>query len=155
MQKNGAIVSEIGIQAHWDLEFLKLEEIEKSILLFAKLGIESSFTELDLTVLPNPKKIDGAHVNLHFKEYEYDKRLDPYRKSLPDSIQVKFAKRYQDIFKLFIKHQDKINRVTFWGVSDNSSWRNNWPIKSRTNYPLLFDRNYQPKKAYYSIMNLE
>jgi endo-1,4-beta-xylanase len=73
---------------------------------------------------------------------------------LPDSVATQLAKRYEDIFRLFKKHSNKISRVTFWGVNDGHSWLNNWPIKNRTNYPLLFDRNYEPKAAYYSVMEV-
>ena len=70
------------------------------------------------------------------------------------NIQEKLAKRYQEIFNVFVKHSDKINRVTFWGVMDKHSWLNDWPIKGRTNYPLLFDRNYNPKPAYNSVLEV-
>ena len=63
------------------------------------------------------------------------------------------SNRYEEIFKLFYKHRDKIERVTFWGLSDKYSWKNDWPAKGRTNYPLLFDRNLSPKKAYRSVVN--
>ncbi|MDA9628432.1 endo-1,4-beta-xylanase, partial [Flavobacteriaceae bacterium] len=56
---------------------------------------------------------------------------------------------------IFLKHQDKISRITFWGVNDKQTWLNNWPINGRTNYPLLFDRKYQKKEAYHSIVNLK
>jgi len=48
-----------------------------------------------------------------------------------------------DFFKLFLKHQDKIIRVTLWGV-DVLTWQN-WPVPGRSDYPLLFDRNYKAK----------
>jgi endo-1,4-beta-xylanase len=79
--------------------------------------------------------------------------MNPYPLKLPDSIQVQLTKRYEQIFALFLKHQEKISRVTFWGISDKQSWLNNWPIKGRTNYPLLFDREYQKKDAYMGIIN--
>jgi endo-1,4-beta-xylanase len=81
--------------------------------------------------------------------------MNPYPTALPDSIQIKLAQRYESIFKLFLKHQDKISRVTFWGVNDGQSWLNGWPIKGRTNYPLLFDKEFKPKKAYYSVLGLK
>jgi endo-1,4-beta-xylanase len=112
------------------------------------------FTELDITVLPNPWELDGAEVSQNFSKFEGDPKMNPYPKGLPKSVEKQLAKRYEDIFKLFIKHQDKISRVTFWGVMDKHSWLNDWPIKGRTNYPLLFDRNYQPKKAYKRVFNL-
>jgi endo-1,4-beta-xylanase len=80
--------------------------------------------------------------------------MDPYPNGLPDNIQEKLAQRYEDIFNLFVKHNDKIERVTFWGVMDKYSWLNDWPIKGRTNYPLLFNRDYQPKYAYKRLLDL-
>ncbi|MDX5337951.1 MAG: endo-1,4-beta-xylanase, partial [Cyclobacteriaceae bacterium] len=44
--------------------------------------------------------------------------------------------------------QDKIERVTFWGLSDRTSWLNNWPVRGRTNYPLLFNREKQLKSGF-------
>ena len=81
--------------------------------------------------------------------------MNPYPKGLPDDIKIQLAARYEAIFKLFIKHQDKISRVTLWGVNDGQSWLNDWPIKGRTNYPLLFDREFKPKEAYNSVMKLK
>jgi endo-1,4-beta-xylanase len=80
--------------------------------------------------------------------------MNPYPKALPDSMQVKLAQGYEDLFKLFIKHKNKIERITFWGVNDGQSWLNYWPIKNRTNYPLLFDRNFKPKLAFNRVMAL-
>ncbi len=64
------------------------------------------------------------------------------------------AQRYADIFKLFVKHRDKIDRVTFWGIYDGQSWRNGWPVGSRVDYPLLFDRQYQPKPAFDAVIEV-
>jgi endo-1,4-beta-xylanase len=106
-------------------------------------------TELDISVLKNPWDMRGADVS---KNFETDKKLDPYTEELPDSIQHLLAERYQAIFRIFNKHKDKISRITFWGVQDGHSWLNDWPIKGRTNYPLLFDRNYKPKPAYKAVL---
>jgi endo-1,4-beta-xylanase len=51
-------------------------------------------------------------------------------------------------------HHDKISRVTLWGVGDKDSWRNNWPMRGRTDYPLLFDRNYEAKPVVKQLMEL-
>nr|WP_315202618.1 endo-1,4-beta-xylanase [uncultured Flavobacterium sp.] len=152
IKANGGKIDGVGIQGHWRLESPSLEEIEKSILAYSDLGLKVAFTELDITVLPNPWDLQGADVNQNF---EGSAKMNPYPKTLPDSIQTKLAERYASIFKLFLKHKDKISRVTFWGVHDGQSWLNDWPIKGRTNYPLLFDSNLKPKKAYYSVMQLK
>lgn len=150
IKTHGGKIDGVGIQGHWRLDSPSLEEIEKSILAYSKLGLKVAFTELDITVLPNPWDLQGADVNQNFEGSE---KMNPYPKTLPDSIQTKLAQRYASIFKLFLKHKDKISRVTFWGVHDGQSWLNDWPIKGRTNYPLLFDSNLKPKKAYYSVLH--
>lgn len=148
----GGKIDGIGSQAHWKLDSPSLAEIEKTILTYSALGLKVAFTELDITVLPNPWDLKGADVNQNF---EGSAKMNPYPEKLPDAIQDKLAQRYADIFKLFLKHKDKISRVTFWGVYDGQSWLNDWPIKGRTNYPLLFDTKLQPKKAYESVMELK
>lgn len=155
LQGKGTKIDGIGMQAHWSLVGPSLEDIENSILAYAELGVKVMFTELDITAIPNPWDIEGAEVSQDYKDLEGSKIFDPYQEELPDSIQVKLAKRYEEIFRLFLKHQDKISRVTFWGINDGGSWLNNWPIKGRTNYPLLFDRNFQPKKAYKRVIEIQ
>lgn len=71
--------------------------------------------------------------------------LNPYTKGLPAAIERQLGKRYEELFAVLNKHQEKISRVSFWGVSDANTWRNNWPVKGRTDYPLLFDRDMKKK----------
>src|SRR5690606_12234578 len=121
----GIKVDGIGMQGHWHLERPSLEEIEQSILDYAALGVKVAITELDISVLPNPEDLEGAEISQNFENSEL---LNPYKEGLPDSIQVKLANRYKDIFKIFLKHKDKISRVTFWGVSDGHSWLNGFYV---------------------------
>ncbi len=152
IQAAGVRIDGVGIQGHWQAYSIPLKEIEESIIEYSKLGIRVMFTELDLSVLPNPLDGDAADVNM---EATYSAKMNPYTNGLPDSMQVKVTKGYEDLFKLFLKYKDKIGRVTFWGVHDGQSWLNNWPIKGRTNYPLLFDRNCKPKPAFDAVMALK
>jgi endo-1,4-beta-xylanase len=152
IKAEGGKVDGVGIQGHWRLESPSIEEIEKSILEYSALGIKVAFTELDINVLPNPWDLKGADVNQNF---EGSVKMNPYPKALPDSVQTKLSERYASIFKLFLKHKDKISRVTFWGVHDGQSWLNDWPIKGRTNYPLLFDKDLKHKPAYESVLKLK
>ena len=151
IQASGARIDGIGMQAHWGLEDPTLEEIETSILEYSDLGIQVMITEFDITVLPNPWDLEGAEVSQNFEGSEH---MNPYTKELPDSVNTQLAQRYKDIFSLFKKHSDKISRVTFWGINDGVSWLNSWPIVDRTNYPLLFDREYNRKPAYYSVLEV-
>jgi endo-1,4-beta-xylanase len=145
----GVRIDGIGIQGHWNINNLPLKDIEESIIEFSKLGVKVHFTEIDLSVIPNPYDMDGADVN---RTFENTPAMNPYPKELPDAIHRELAQKYDQLFRLFLKHNDKIGRVTFWGLSDGNSWLNDWPIKGRTNYPLLFDKDYKPKAAYHVVM---
>jgi endo-1,4-beta-xylanase len=152
LRASGTRIDGVGIQGHWSIKGPSLEDIENSILEYSALGLKVSFTELDLTCLPNPWDLSGADVNQNYPNSPY---MNPYPNGLPDSVQNKLASCYEGLFKLFIRHKDKIERITFWGVNDGQSWLNNWPIPGRTNYPLLFDRNYRPKPAFYKVVALK
>jgi endo-1,4-beta-xylanase len=142
LQEQGVKIDAIGMQGHIGLDYPEVQEFENSIKAYSDLGVKVMVTELDLSVLPMPDWGAGAEIS---KDYEYQKELNPYTEGLPDSVNVLFEKRYLDFFNLFLKHQDVISRVTLWGVNDNNSWKNNWPVRGRTDYPLLFDRNNEPK----------
>lgn len=150
VQDAGVRIDGVGIQGHWHVGKVPFKEIEESILQYSALGLKVMFTELDIEVLP--RNFSGADVNQRMKE---DPSLNPYVNGLPDSIQQQLASDYEQLFKLFLKHKDKVTRVTFWGVHDGQSWLNGWPVRGRTNYPLLFDRQLQPKPAFYSVIGLK
>ena len=67
-------------------------------------------------------------------------------------MQRALTERYSELFGIFYRKRDKIDRVTFWGVHDGASWKNGSPIPRRTNYPLLFDRNRRPKPALEAVL---
>ncbi len=152
IQASGARIDAVGIQGHWSSNGVPLADIEASIKAFSALGIKIMFTELDLTVLPNPWDLQGADVN---QDFEADPKMDPYKNGLPDSANAKLANEYEKFFNLILKYKKNVSRVTFWGLNDGESWLNNWPIKNRTNYPLLFDRNFKTKPAYHKVIALK
>ena len=143
----GVRIDAVGIQGHWHLGQIPLKEIEESILQYSALGIKVMITELDIEVLP--RNFQGADVN---QRMQSNTQMNPYVNGLPDSVQRKLADDYSSLFNLFLKYRDKISRVTFWGVNDGQSWLNGWPIPGRTNYPLLFDREFKPKPAFYKVV---
>lgn len=143
LQEQGVKVDGIGMQGHYSIDFPTIEDIEESIVTYAELGCKVMFTELDISVLPSAWE-STAEVSF---DAEYDDSLNPYKNGLPEDVSKQLNQRYLDLFKLFIKHSDKVSRVTLWGLSDAYSWKNNWPIRGRTDYPLLFDRDHQPKPA--------
>ena len=150
IQAAGVRIDGVGIQGHWHLGKIPLKDIEESIVEYAALGLKVMITELDIEVLP--RNFQGADVNRQMKN---DPTMNPYVNGLPDSIQQQLASDYEALFKLLLKHKDKIARVTFWGVNDGQSWLNGWPIPGRTNYPLLFDREFKPKPVFYKVIELK
>jgi endo-1,4-beta-xylanase len=142
LKTQGVKVTGVGMQGHLSLIYPKIGDFEKSILAFSAEGVNVMITELDITVLPSPRRNMGADVN---QNYEYKKEINPYADGLPENVAEQLAQRYLEFFRLFLKHEDKISRVTLWGVTDADSWLNNWPVFGRKDYPLLFDRQYKAK----------
>jgi endo-1,4-beta-xylanase len=142
-------VKAVGLQGHNNLTFPSLAEQDITIAEFAGLGVKVCITELDVSVLPDPEGFSGAEVSLSFAMKE---KLDPFKQGLPPEIQSVLARRYADLFGVFLKHSKVISRITFWGVTDGDSWLNDFPVRGRTNYPLLFDRDGKPKSAFQSVI---
>lgn len=149
LKEKGIRIDAVGMQGHIGMDYPDLGEFEKSMQAFIDAGTKVMITELDLTALPMPKKDIGAEVSATF---DYNKEINPYPEALPDSLDRAWNNRMNDFFKLLLKHHDGVTRVTVWGVADQDSWRNYWPVKGRTDYPLLFDRNYQPKAVVDSVV---
>lgn len=152
LQSKGVRLDGIGIQGHWGLDYPSLEQIETFIEALDKLDVKLMITEIDITVLPFAE--DYLNLKLSSLIPDQQKKLNPYPVALPDSVKKEQASRYAEIFSIIRKHRDKFSRVTFWGIHDMQSWRNDWPVIGRTDYPLLFDREYKPKPALDAIINI-
>ncbi len=157
LQKENIRIDGVGIQGHWGLNFPKNEYIEAAIDSFASLGVKVMITELDIDVLPLTKEgqiIGTGMFHPQFQLEEFKEFLDPYADGLPDEQQQELTDRYAEIFDIFYAKRDKIDRITFWGVHDNMSWKNGYPIPDRTNYTLLYDRDKNPKPAVDAILGV-
>lgn len=150
-KEKGIRIDAIGMQSHVGLTFPDLSEYEKSIEAFAAEGVKVMITELDLNVLPNPDNFSGANITDNF---EYSDAMNPYRDGLPQDVAERIDRRWAELFTIYIRHADVISRVNLWGLDDGGSWLNNFPIKGRTAYPLLFDRHRRPKGAVELLMNM-
>ena len=149
--EKGVRVDGIGMQCHVNLDYPTIEEYKKSIEAYSELGVKVMITEMDITVLPWPGTSVGADVAM---SAEYQASMNPYADGLSDEVYQALHNRYLDFFRLFIRHHDKISRVTMWGVNDGQSWRNYWPVRGRVDYPLLFDRDFQPKPVVAAIIEM-
>lgn len=151
LKEKGLRIDAIGMQSHQGLSYPSLSDYEASIETFAAQGVKVMVTELDINVLPNPRHFGGAEISQNF---EYMNEMNPYKDGLPAEKAQELHDRYMDLFRLYYKHRDKITRINLWGISDANSWLNDWPMRGRTNYPLLFDRQYKEKTVVGEIVRL-
>ena len=142
----GVPITSVGIQGHWQLDHVPLQNIEDAMKEFRALGVKVAITELDLDVLP--RQAEGADVGAKEKASAELERV----KACPPEVLQRQAEQYHQLFVLFKKHKADLVRVSFWGVNDAHTWLNGWPIK-RYNHPLLFDRESKPKPALDAVLS--
>ena len=134
MLAKGVPIDGMGIQGHWNLDFPSLEKLEKAFEKYTSLDLDIHITELDISVYNSD-----------------DKRTD--LKSSTEEMQRKQQKRYREIFRLFREYSDCISNVTFWGAADDHTWKDDFPVEGRKDWPLLFDEKQDPKPALVDIIN--
>lgn len=151
--EQGLPVTAIGMQGHMILEDAKelLPQYDHSIKTIAALGVPTFFSELDLSVLPNPYGFSGANVSDRFT---YTPEKDPFKEGLTKEKEAEINQYWVDFYKMLIPHKDDILRVNFWCLNDANSWRNDFPIQGRSDYATLYDRQNQPKGMIQEIINL-
>jgi len=135
LQDKGIRIDGVGIQGHFDIENPSIADVRQAIEDFAALGVKVMITELDLSVYP------------------WSERRNLYAGGLPEDVSRKQAQRYAELFRLFREYNQVIDRVTFWGITDSTSWKNNFPVVGRTDHPLLWDREGQPKPAFWAVLD--
>ena len=135
MQDAGVPIHGIGMQGHYNIYGPSEEDIDAAITKYAQLVKHIHVTELDLRT--NTEQ--GGQ--LRFSRGEA-KPQAPYISTLQED-------QYNRIFRIFRKHKDVIDNVTFWNLGDRDSWL------GVNNHPLPFDENYKPKRSYFVIKNFD
>ncbi|NBP69850.1 MAG: endo-1,4-beta-xylanase, partial [Cytophagia bacterium] len=139
LKASGIPIHGIGLQGHWAVNEPSAEQLDATLTAFANTGLQMQITELDISVYP--------------KEHEArDKKAEDYDTSFSSVKEQKQIEVYKTCFELFRKHKAFISSVTFWNISDRRSWLDDFPVKDRKDYPLLFDKDLKPKKAYYEVI---
>jgi endo-1,4-beta-xylanase len=149
LKAQGIAITAVGLQGHDKLDWPTAKQQADTIEAFAALGVKVCITELDVDVLPRNAPGNSADISATSAG---GAGANPYTAGLPDAVQQELARRYAELFEVFVKYRATVSRVTFWGVTDGGSWLNNFPIRGRTNYPLLFDREGKPKPAFDAVM---
>lgn len=138
LKAKGVPINGVGLQGHWSIYEPSAAELEESITRLASLGLEIQFTEVD--------------VSVYRKRHERSTEPFKGKAEFTPEMAEKQAEHYKMLFEVFRKHKDKITSVTFWNLSDRRSWLDDFPVKGRKDYPLLFDQNQQPKKAFWEVV---
>ena len=150
LQAKGLRIDAVGMQSHVGLDYPDLVDYEATIDSLSACGVKVMVSELDLNVLPSPQFM-GAAIE---QNYEYEQQWNPYIDGVPTAVQEQIDRRWMELFSIYHRHRHQISRINLWGISDQNSWLNDWPIRGRTNYPLLFDREYREKAVIRRICNL-
>ena len=127
----------IGLQGHWSVTNPSREELEKSLQQYSSLGLQVQFTEVDISVYGGNQ---GGQIIRGQAQAEA---------TFTPEMEQQQLEKYKMAFELFRKYKKHITGVTFWNISDRSTWLNG---RGRKNFPLLFDANLQPKKAYWEVV---
>ena len=141
LKDKGVPIDGVGLQAHWSLKSPTEADLRTAIERYSSLGLKIQFTELDISIYP----------------WEKDRRAKRPGESdqFTADLEARQAAKYAMVFNVFRAYKDVITNVTFWNVSDRHSWLDEYPVMGRKNYPLLFDANLQPKKAYWEVINFK
>ncbi len=139
--QKGVPIHGVGLQGHWSLYEPGASALEESIRQFAQLGLKVQITELD--------------VSVHVKEHKRRESRPTDKSEFTREMNLRQAAHYKMIFEVLRKYKSDLTGVTFWNLSDKKSWLDNFPVRGRKDYPLLFDQNFQPKKAFYAVTDFK
>jgi len=135
----GIPIHGLGMQGHWAVNEPSEGQLDSTLSRFAQLGLKLQVTELDISVYP--------------KEHNArERKAEDYDTVFTKAKQDKQAEVYKMCFKQFRKYKNVLTSVIFWNISDRHSWLDNFPVRGRKDYPLLFDAALKPKKAYWDVV---
>ncbi|TYQ13215.1 UNVERIFIED_CONTAM: endo-1,4-beta-xylanase [Acetivibrio alkalicellulosi] len=133
MKERGVPIDGVGLQCHFNIYSPDKDTIRRSLELYAKLGLKLQVTEMDISMF---KHDDTTRITKPSKEL----------------LELQ-AKAYGDAFEVFREYKEVIDCVTLWGIADDCTWLDNFPVENRKNWPLLFDEEHKPKEALLRILD--
>lgn len=127
------LIDGVGIQGHWSIHGPEPRVVGEAIERFAALALAVEITELDLSVY---RWGDDAPLGAFTPE-----------------VERAHAGRYGELFREFRAQAaaHRLHGVTFWGIADDSTWLDEFPVPGRKNWPLLFGVDHRPKEAFRSV----
>lgn len=141
LKQKGIPIHGLGLQAHWAINEPSEEQLDSTLRRFANLGVKLQITELDISVYPKEH-----HARARRAEDD-DTAFSSEKETAQRTV-------YTRVFNHFAKFRNLISGVTFWNISDRHSWLDDFPVKGRKDYPLLFDKELQPKPVYWNVLKI-
>jgi endo-1,4-beta-xylanase len=133
----GIPINGIGIQGHWHYNYPDTLTLRTALEGYTALGLEIALTEVDISVYaPN----ECTEIRDFFSE-------------MPEDRMHQQAERYKDIFRIAADYP-AVKNITTWGIADNHTWLDDFPVPGRKNWPLLFDTHYRYKEALLSLLEM-
>ncbi len=139
LKGKGVPVHGIGLQGHWAMDEPRKGQLDSTLRDFAATGLRLQITELDISVYPKEHEARAWKASDADTAYTAEK-------------QARQTAQYQQCFALFRKYDPALDAITFWNLSDRYSWLDNFPVRGRKDYPLLFNAALQPKPAYEAVV---
>ena len=136
LKNRGIPIDGIGHEMHSDINYPSVAAVANSINTIAAdfPGIVQQVTEMDISV------------------YNGGDNTSNYGNNIPPSVLAEEGWLYMQYFDTFRQLSGKISAVTIWGMADDDTWLDSFPV-TRTDYPLPFDMNLQAKPAYWGIVD--
>ncbi len=136
LRDRGVPIDAIGHEMHNQINYPSVEAMAQAIdTVHANFpGLDQQVTELDMSV------------------YNAGDTTSNYGNNIPASVLAEQGWLYKKYFDLFRREKGKLSAVTFWGMADDDTWLDSFPV-ARTDYPLPFDMNLQAKPAYWGIVD--
>jgi len=135
----GVPIHAIGLQGHWAVNEPSRGQLDSTLQQFAEVDLPLQITELDISVYP--KEHDAR-----------ERRPEDANAAFTAEREQQQIEKYKMSFELFRKYRKNITGITFWNISERYSWLDNFPVRGRKDYPLLFDKELKPKKAFWEVV---
>ncbi|MCL2801029.1 MAG: endo-1,4-beta-xylanase [Treponema sp.] len=149
---NNAPIDGVGVQGHYNHDWPAVRDVSRGIDAFTSRrnprtgqNLVIQVCELDISIYRRNETTwsnTGARGTLTLAERELNTRLTAQ------------AQRYREFFDMYLEkyNEGKLDMVLIWGIDDGTSWINEFPVRGRTDHPLLFNRQYQPKPAFHELI---
>jgi len=139
LRNRGIPIDGVGHESHDAINYPSAAAMTNTINTIANdfPGLDQQITEMDLSVY---------HAGDNTSNYGASGG------TVPASVLAEQGYLYYQYFTALRQLKGKVSAVTFWGIADDDTWLDSFPI-NRLNMPLLFDTGLQAKPAYWGIVD--